>query len=924
MFIVAGCTLYFLLAWGVITNADTGDSPPDWSSPNAKTLKKISDTATAQTSPNLFDNMDCSLVTYRLPTTSTMSTGCFTPSAMGWMEADSDLVIYNGTDEALPLTGFSAHQVLVPWPMAGAILALDPVNTGGHYVGMYINPTGEVNDHRDLLFRLTSKELKVAPDIQLKDKQGNRLVINPQSLTFSDGGAWMVAETLNGAFVRINLATLTIKPFAPSYTTSGSPAALKSRLAISDDGDFVAIYNNEASVFKVFDLNKCALTAVNLEPENCTAYDYLPFVKSQVAGLQSIRHVRFVNDSLLSFEVNSSSVNQSGTYEMAPRAGITSLIDYLGLGDSYTSGEGAFDYVLGTDTADNHCHLSINSYPFLLTHDLFSARGGHSVACSGAVIKDIVGRKGQGMDKTLKSSVLINFLPGYVSQKTFVKQWQPEIITVSIGGNDIGFGDILETCVVPHISIHRTSNDCFSTYEDRQEILDRIDKTLPEWVHLLGQLKKASPHSRIYIVGYPQIAYDQGSCALNVHLSRSEIAFAADIVDYINETVSRAATQTNVQYADISQALVGHRLCETASYNIAVNGLTAGRDSLVLGRESYHPNALGHQLIEEEIIRQTHRLTLGTTASTGSRTRLLAAPKSGRKTTTKRPAALTTKKLAKGGKAKVKVTGIDHALNSGGSYTVHLDGPDGPVIGGGTAGSSGDLDIDVTIPPTTGQGGHTVDVVGDNQAGETVDISQPVYVPESDTDADGDGVPDSGNSCPMAVNNGQDADHDGIDDVCDPLITSGTGQTGSTSASGSVSTTTNSPTETNASSTPNIPSSGTSTNNQNSSSGTAISNNIPPTTSNSIKQTSSKPKTIGQIAAGQIGSKTINNQKANTSSSLFADKSLKHVRQIQIKTVVFWIFLVWLVLILAIWLLGRRREKRTQPVYRHQAARAAE
>src|SRR5688572_26905187 len=62
--------------------------------------------------------------------------------------------------------------------------------------------------------------------------------------------------------------------------------------------------------------------------------------------------------------------------------------------------------------------------------------------------------------------------------------------------------------------------------------------------------------------------------------------------------------------------MAGHRLCETKSWDVAINGLTVGDDKTawlnleqlglhldiyLTGRESYHPNALGHQLYAKAI-----------------------------------------------------------------------------------------------------------------------------------------------------------------------------------------------------------------------------------------------------------------------------------------------------------------------------------
>ncbi len=781
----------------VLTHAATGSGQrPDWTAPSVMAVRRVSPVASAQNEPNFLDNLDCSLVTYRQAATSTMQTGCFTNTAYGLLDSDSDTVIFNGTDEGLPLLPYSPHQVLAPWPGAEDLVTLDAVNTGGSYISLYKNPLRVTQDQRNLLLQLTAKQLTAPPELALKDAAGQRLVINPETLAFSEGGSWLVVETLGGSFVRINLASLDMTAFAPAFGSQGSPALLKSRVTISSDGHYVAIANDAATSFKVYDLTTCSGTRTNLQPQNCKSYDYRPFLKGQISGLQSVRHVRFINNGLLSFEATSSVPGKGGIYELAPTESITSLIDYLGMGDSYTSGEGAFDYLADTDSTNNMCHLSARSYPLLLTHDLFSTIGGHSVACSGAVINDVSSTsdsyRGQVKDvlsfkemqqtnPALLTSILTNFAPGYIAQHRFVRQYQPGIITVSVGGDDIGFGDIVQNCVEPHISLHLSDSTCFNTYEDRLELTKLIDRTTPRWTALYKQLQAAAPATRLYAIGYPKVAVDTGSCALNAHLGKSELEFAQEAIDYLNSGIKKAADKAGVVYVDISEALAGHRLCETASYNVAVNGLTAGRDGGVFGipmfgKESYHPNALGQALIEQTILKQTHNLTqgitsTGTNASTPSTQGLLKAPKSGRIIYTRVPDSNLTAKRAKAGKSTVlKANGLHAGLKAKTTYNVRLDGPAGVSIGLVTTDQDGNIDNPVIIPESTVPGGHTIDITGENQAGEPVDVTGPLYVPVNDNDSDGDGIPDTIDSCPLAVNSGEDNDHDNIDDTCDPLI----------------------------------------------------------------------------------------------------------------------------------------------------------
>lgn len=753
-----------------------------WANPQQLAVKRMSDLPSIRQEGSFLNNISCSSLSYRKVGSANMETGCFTSTAFGMMSTGGDLVIFNGTDEALPLTPYYPGYILVPWPNSGIIVALDPSSTGGAFVNLYTYPLPALRDKRNSAQKLVGKEMFMPPNIQIKDASGQSIKINPQTLAFSDDGSWMMAEGRYGSFIRINLATLEVKSFGPSYTAPGHPGSFESRTAISEDGRFAAIYNQAYSEFKVFDLSQCPAS----QPAVCGSYNYRPFIGQKIPNANTLGRLRFVNSQLLGFEVRNSG-SGDGIYALSPSGSINSFLDYLGLGDSYTSGEGAFNYLAGTDTENNRCHLSSMSYPLLMTQAVFSSAGGRSVACSGAVIKDVISDspayRGQVRDignyQQIKqsgqmSSIMADFSPGYVAQHRFVGQYQPKILTVSVGGNDIGFGDILEQCLTPRVTRHHSDNDCFSTYEDRLELKNLVDRTIPRWTSLFQHLQQKSAASRLYAIGYPDIAIETGDCALNVSLSRSELSFARELTDYINQAIREAASKAEVSYIDISKALVGHRLCETASHNVAVNGVTSGKDIKVLGvglfgHESYHPNALGHRLIKQAILDKTGNFKLPVSSATDTSLTLLKGSKTGRAIYTRIPAPnLANRSVKPGQTLSIKLEGGQFGLKPDGTYQVKVDDPNGQPIGSITPDSAGNIDGTIQLPENILPGGHTIHVVGDNQSGQPTDVTQPIFVPDDEQDPDGDGIKQD--SCPMITNSGTDADHDGLDDACDPLV----------------------------------------------------------------------------------------------------------------------------------------------------------
>ena len=113
---------------------------------------------------------------------------------------------------------------------------------------------------------------------------------------------------------------------------------------------------------------------------------------------------------------------------------------YVALGDSYSSGEGLGPFYADSDSASDQCHRSVSgSYPAKVASALV-ARGAVaqndwlSAACSGNVVDNLLtGVGGNQGDQG-------------ISQLTWLSP-STRFATLTIGGNDVRFADILSKCV---------------------------------------------------------------------------------------------------------------------------------------------------------------------------------------------------------------------------------------------------------------------------------------------------------------------------------------------------------------------------------------------------------------------------------------------------------------------------------------------
>lgn len=634
-------------------------------------------------------------------------------------------------------------------------------------------------------------------DGKLADKANHRLAADYASMSFSANGQWMVVSMPNVAMLRVNLDTFEVVPFATgfNYTIGLSPGI---KTAISNDGRYAAVASGTFGRFGVYDLNSCTAVPDTIDgPVVCQSKDLHTLMQQKVPGYISVGPVRLVNDNTLRLyaNYNTGSGNKIAPFTINPTGTGAHQHDYLALGDSYISGEGAYNYLQGTDTVDNNCHVSTLSYPYLLAHGL-NYNSFHSVACSGAQMNDVIDTnqnlKSQASPKSTRKqlndtnqipSIIANFSPGYIDQLDFVTTYQPQVITLSVGGNDVGFSNILASCVSP---LNLTT--CYSTYEDRLELVRQVNAQFPNLVSAYQTLKNASPpDTRIYVIGYPQIVKPGGDCGLNVQLNADELVFTQQFTSYLDSVIQQAAARAGVFYVDAQNVFDGHRLCEAGPGKFAVNGLTKGKNFPRLlggfihgpfGNESYHPTPLGYRLLHDTVLSVTNGLNVAMPSPSTSATLpaendldILNLAHSGRAVnTTNYDNDLSGDILPRGTLSDIFVDGLENSLKPLASYRVELHSSP-VVLGNFTSSLASDLSFQVTIPSTVPAGFHSLHIYGTNVANEAIDIYKTVYVAASGDDYNGNGVSNDSDPCVFVDVSGQDYDQDGIDDACDGQIT---------------------------------------------------------------------------------------------------------------------------------------------------------
>jgi lysophospholipase L1-like esterase len=280
---------------------------------------------------------------------------------------------------------------------------------------------------------------------------------------------------------------------------------------------------------------------------------------------------------------------------------------YVSLGDSFASGEGLEPFEDGTDEPGvDECHRSPRAYPVILAGVLdleMTAR-----ACTRATTVNLLDEDGG--------------LWGHQRQLAWLSE-ATELVTITIGGNDLGDGDdglgsVIRRCLLWDCAEYFTSGGT-------DVISRRIDALRPRLLDVYRQAAALAPHAEIYVLGYPHLFPHPsgparsgssnpvavgGDSGCQILFDADERAWLRERLDELNAAIRETAERVDrVTYVDIvddpTYGFAGHELCTEDPW------IRSPVLSLLDWEHSLHPTAAGHQAIAALLSRRVEPAPVG-------------------------------------------------------------------------------------------------------------------------------------------------------------------------------------------------------------------------------------------------------------------------------------------------------------------------
>ncbi len=228
---------------------------------------------------------------------------------------------------------------------------------------------------------------------------------------------------------------------------------------------------------------------------------------------------------------------------LAGLAASATAASYVSLGDSYAAGPFIPNPVLPLG-----CLKSDHNYPHLAAPGIGPLK---DPSCSGAKTDDMANP--QNVDPDGPNPPQFNSLATGT-----------EVVSLTIGGNDIGFSEIAQSC----ITLNPFSSPCRNKYASggKDQIAERIAATAPKVAAVLQGIHARSPQARVYVLNYPAIFPETGNgCWPQMPVSFSDAPYLRAKEQELNAMIANQAAANGAKLVSWYAASIGHDACKSSS-----------------------------------------------------------------------------------------------------------------------------------------------------------------------------------------------------------------------------------------------------------------------------------------------------------------------------------------------------------------------
>jgi hypothetical protein len=252
-----------------------------------------------------------------------------------------------------------------------------------------------------------------------------------------------------------------------------------------------------------------------------------------------------------------------------------SAANWAGLGDSYAAGP----LIPNQQLNPLGCLRSDHNFAHLAAATL--GRSLADASCSGAKTDDMTAPQ--------------DVTPGPNPPQFNALTTDTQVVTLQIGGNDIGFTSILQNCATANPFAH----PCRDRYvvNGHDTLADKIAATAPKVAAVLQGIHTRSPQARVFVVNYAAILPETGTgCWPQVPIAFSDVAYLRSVEKNLNAMLAQQAGANGARIVDDYSASIGRDACKSSS--------TRWVEPLVPANLAapFHPNARGEAGIAAVVV----------------------------------------------------------------------------------------------------------------------------------------------------------------------------------------------------------------------------------------------------------------------------------------------------------------------------------